>query len=122
MTNYEEFIVSRPDVCNGQPVIKGTRIRLKVVLDSLAEGHAPDEIVRAYPGLTREAVCAAIAFHQESIGQYPKTLLSELAEFAIAGDDLPHDLAEHHDHYLYGTPKHQGIGSPVRVDNGLSLP
>ena len=32
-------------------------------------------------------------------------LLSELADAAI-DDDLPVDLAEQHDHYLYGVPKH----------------
>ena len=32
------------------------------------------------------------------------TILSELAAFAI-DDDLPTDLAEQHDHYLYGVPK-----------------
>jgi DNA replication initiation complex subunit (GINS family) len=34
----------------------------------------------------------------------PHSLLSDLAEYAIE-DDLPTDLAEHHDHYLYGVPK-----------------
>lgn len=34
----------------------------------------------------------------------PGSLLSDLAEYAI-DDDLPADLAEHHDHYLYGVPK-----------------
>lgn len=62
MTRYEEFIVSRPDVCNGLPIIKGTRIRLKVVLDNLAEGHTPEEILRAYPGLTSDAVSAVIVY------------------------------------------------------------
>jgi hypothetical protein len=32
-------------------------------------------------------------------------LLSELSDSAI-DDDLPADLAEQHDHYLYGVPKH----------------
>ena len=34
----------------------------------------------------------------------PTTLLSEVAAHAIE-DDLPDDLAEQHDHYLYGVPK-----------------
>jgi hypothetical protein len=37
-------------------------------------------------------------------GGKPKTLLAELAACAI-DDDLPADLAEQHDHYLYGVPK-----------------
>jgi uncharacterized protein (DUF433 family) len=52
MKPYEEFFDSRPGVCGGAPVIRGTRIRLKVVLGNLAEGHAPDDIVQEYPGLT----------------------------------------------------------------------
>lgn len=34
----------------------------------------------------------------------PVSLLSQLAEYAV-NDDLPADLAEQHDHYLYGTPR-----------------
>jgi hypothetical protein len=34
----------------------------------------------------------------------PLSLLSDLAEYAIE-DDLPVDLAEQHDHYLYGVSK-----------------
>lgn len=34
----------------------------------------------------------------------PATTLSKLSAYVIE-DDLPADLAEQHDHYLYGTPK-----------------
>ena len=61
MKTYEKFIESKPGVCGGAPVIRGTRIRLKVVLDNLAEGHGPENIVKEYPGLTLEAVYAAKA-------------------------------------------------------------
>jgi hypothetical protein len=36
--------------------------------------------------------------------QKTPSLLSNLAGYAIE-DDLPADLAEQHDHYLYGIPK-----------------
>ena len=62
MLNYRKRISCDPAVCAGQPVIKGTRIRVKVVLDNLTEGHSPAEIVRSYPGLTVEDVRAVIAF------------------------------------------------------------
>ncbi|MCF8084567.1 MAG: DUF433 domain-containing protein [Deltaproteobacteria bacterium] len=62
MKPYDKYIESKPGVCGGAPVIRGTRIRLKVVLDNLAEGHTPEEIVKEYPGLTLEAVYAAIAY------------------------------------------------------------
>lgn len=54
-----------PAVCHGKACIKGTRIMVSVVLDNLAEGQAPDEIVRLYPPLTREDVAAAIAYAAE---------------------------------------------------------
>ncbi|PTN32740.1 hypothetical protein [Desulfonatronum sp. SC1] len=59
--------------------------------------------------------------HEDRAGQEPENLLEKLSSYAIAEDDLPNDLAEHHDHYLYGTPKHQGVGSPVTVYNDMSL-
>ena len=62
MKPYDKYIESRPGVCGGAPVIRGTRIRLKVVLDNLAEGHTPDEILNEYKSLTLEAVYAAIAY------------------------------------------------------------
>jgi uncharacterized protein (DUF433 family) len=36
-----------------------------VVLDNLAAGLTPDEILQSYPSLTREAVQAAIAYAAE---------------------------------------------------------
>ena len=38
---------------------------VSVVLDNLAAGLTPDEIIRSYPSLTREAVQAAIAYAAE---------------------------------------------------------
>lgn len=62
MKPYDKYIESRTGVCGGAPVITGTRIRLKVVLDNLAEGHTPEKILKEYPSLTLEAVYAAIAY------------------------------------------------------------
>lgn len=62
MFAYADRIVSRPDVCGGAPVIRGTRIRVKVILDNLADGLMPEEIVAAYPKLTVDDVRAVIAF------------------------------------------------------------
>ena len=41
---------------------------------------------------------------QYKAAEKPATLLSEVAAYAIE-DDLPADLAEQHDHYLYGVSK-----------------
>lgn len=63
--NWPEYIVVDPAICHGKACIKGTRIMVSVVLDNLAAGLTPDEIIRNYPSLTREAVQAAIAYAAE---------------------------------------------------------
>ncbi len=49
-------------VCGGEPVIRGTRVTLRTVLASLAEGDTAAQIVEDFPSLTEEDVRAAIAF------------------------------------------------------------
>jgi uncharacterized protein (DUF433 family) len=59
---WEDRISVDPKVCHGKPCIKGTRIMVSVVLDNLAEGLTPEEIVAEYPPLTVEDVRAAVAY------------------------------------------------------------
>jgi len=58
-------ITIAPHICHGKPCIKGTRIMVTVILDNLAEGATPEEIVKNYPPLTIEDVKAAIAYAAE---------------------------------------------------------
>ena len=60
--NYEDRFVRDPRVCGGEAVIKDTRITLRTVLASLAEGATMEEIVADYPPLTEEDVRSVIAF------------------------------------------------------------
>jgi uncharacterized protein (DUF433 family) len=60
--NYQERIVKDPQVCGGEPVIRGTRVTLRTVLASLAEGATIEEIVEDFPTLTEEDVRSVIAF------------------------------------------------------------
>lgn len=48
------------DVCNGRPVVRGTRIAAESVLGMLAAGDSVDEVLRAFPTLTRVQVLACI--------------------------------------------------------------
>lgn len=60
--NYQDRIVRDPQIVGGQPVFKGTRVTLKTVLASLAEGATIAEILADFPTLSEEDVRAAIAF------------------------------------------------------------
>ena len=46
---WQDFITADPAVCHGKACIAGTRIMVSVVLDNLAAGLTPEEIVRSYP-------------------------------------------------------------------------
>jgi uncharacterized protein (DUF433 family) len=59
---WQSRIGATADVCHGKVCIKGTRILVSVVLDNLAAGLTPDEIVDAYPSLTKQDITAAVAY------------------------------------------------------------
>jgi len=59
---YGARIVRDPGICGGEPVFKGTRVTLRTVLASLADGDSPEEILADFPSLKMEHVQAAIAF------------------------------------------------------------
>jgi uncharacterized protein (DUF433 family) len=60
--NYRNHIERDPRVVGGEPVLKGTRVTLRTVLASLAEGATTAEILADFPTLRDEDVRAAIAF------------------------------------------------------------
>ena len=62
MKNWKDRIAVDPNVCHGKPCVAGTRIMVAVILDNLAEGLAPEEIVTEYPPLTVDDVRVAIAY------------------------------------------------------------
>ena len=62
MQDWQARITADPDVCHGKPCIRGTRIMVSVVLDNLADGLSPDEIVEEYPPLTLDDIRAAISY------------------------------------------------------------
>ena len=62
LKNYDDRIIRDPKICGGEPVFKGTRVTLRTVLASLADGDSAEEILRDFPSLKAEDIQAAIAF------------------------------------------------------------
>ena len=54
-----------PKVCTGKPCIRGTRIYISIILDALAEGLTPEEIIDHYASLTIDDIRAAVAYAAE---------------------------------------------------------
>lgn len=55
-------ITTNPNQCGGKPCIRGMRIRVKDVLDMLAEGATAQEILADFPDLQAEDIQACIAY------------------------------------------------------------
>lgn len=60
--NFKPYITRDASICGGEPVITGTRITVRTVLASLAEGMGTDELLRDFPTLSSDALRAVIAF------------------------------------------------------------
>lgn len=55
-------VTINPDQCGGKPCIRGMRVREKDVLDMLAEGTSPEEILTDFPDLEPQDIQACVAY------------------------------------------------------------
>jgi uncharacterized protein (DUF433 family) len=55
-------IETNPDIMDGKPVIRGTRVPVELVLRKLGAGISMDAIIADHPRLTRDDILAAQAF------------------------------------------------------------
>jgi len=62
MLLIQDHIEIKPTVCHGNPVIKGTRIPVSLIINAMAGGDAIADIVEDYPGIQVDDVYAALAF------------------------------------------------------------
>ncbi|MGH8675736.1 MAG: DUF433 domain-containing protein [Burkholderiales bacterium] len=63
--DWRDHIVSDPEILVGKPVVRGTRLSVELVLDRLADGWTAEDLFKAYPRLTHEALRAVFAFAAE---------------------------------------------------------
>jgi uncharacterized protein (DUF433 family) len=59
---YGELIVREPGICGGEPTFRGTRVTLRTVLASLADGNSAELILANFPSLKPADIRAVIAF------------------------------------------------------------
>jgi uncharacterized protein (DUF433 family) len=60
-----ERIVLDPAVLAGKPVIRGTRLSVDFVIGLMADGWSEADILRNYPGITREDLAACLAYARD---------------------------------------------------------
>ena len=66
-TSVLDRIEINPDVMLGKPVIRGTRIPVELILRKLGEGATEDDLLDAYPRLTKADIRAALSYAAETI-------------------------------------------------------
>ncbi len=67
MESYNNLIEVNPKVMMGKPVIKGTRLTIELILQSLAAGETMENLLLSHPRLTKEAIYAALAFAADAL-------------------------------------------------------
>ena len=60
--NYMQHLNSDPKIMSGECVFTGTRVTLRTIIASLAEGGSADELLENFPSLKPVDIVAAIAF------------------------------------------------------------
>jgi uncharacterized protein (DUF433 family) len=60
--DYNEYFERRREICGGELVVKGTRVTVRTLLASLAEGASPEEIMADFPTVSPAALRAVVAF------------------------------------------------------------
>jgi uncharacterized protein (DUF433 family) len=81
---WQDHIVVADDLHHGEPCIKGTRIPLRILIGSLADGMRTEEILEAYPQLSPDDLLAALAYAADVLSQ------------EVLAPMTPNDLANAH--------------------------
>jgi len=58
----EKLIVCDPEILNGKPIVKGTRVSVALIMQCIASGMTKEDILHGYPTLTEEGLEAALDF------------------------------------------------------------
>jgi uncharacterized protein (DUF433 family) len=59
-----------PNICNGKPVFRGTRITVQTVLEYLGAGDSIEDVLLQYPTLQREDVLAGLQYSSRLMGSH----------------------------------------------------
>jgi uncharacterized protein (DUF433 family) len=64
---WQERIVTDPEVLTGKPAIKGTRISVEFIMDLLAQGWTEADLLRNYPALEQEDIQACLFYVRDML-------------------------------------------------------
>jgi uncharacterized protein (DUF433 family) len=76
MAQSLDRITVDPNICMGQPTIRGMRITVSFILKLLASGQSKQEVLEAYPELEMEDLKQAMEYAAWLAGEYSRPLPS----------------------------------------------
>ena len=59
---WADYIEQKKEVLGGKPVIKNTRIGVDLVLDKIGNGDTIEDLLLAYPHLTKNEILSCITY------------------------------------------------------------
>ena len=65
MVSWRERIVVDPNILLGKPVVKGTRLSVEFIIELLAQGWSEEDLLRNYPGVSKDDIRACLAYAGE---------------------------------------------------------
>lgn len=75
--DWKKYIDQQPSVMMGKPVIKGTRLTVEMLLESMAEGASELDLLEAHPRLRPEHIKAVHAYAAASLSAEKILLTTE---------------------------------------------
>ena len=92
-TNHP-FIVKNKDVCNGSPVIEGSRTRvIDIAIEYEMLGHSPDEIISSHPHLNLSQVHDALSYYYENRNELDRKIEQDQDYIANLKKKFPSKIA-----------------------------
>jgi uncharacterized protein (DUF433 family) len=71
-----------PKVMLGKPVIRGTRVPVELILRKLSEGATEQDLLDAYPRLSRQDIQAAIGYAADTLAHEETLIVAPLKKRA----------------------------------------
>ena len=84
----QSHIVCRPDISGGEPLIRGTRISVRHIMERRQAGQSIEETLAALPHLTAAQVYAALSYYYDHQSQIDQLIEDNQPERVIAEQGL----------------------------------
>ena len=80
------YVVNVADVCGGEPVIKGTRIPVRIIAECWRSGMSPEEIRDAYPHLELAHIFDALSYSEDHADEIDRLIREERSAYRTGRD------------------------------------